>query len=181
MDQELLQYNRIVEDALRSVVRTSLEQVATYGLPGDHSLYVTFDTGFPEVDIPERLHAQYPEEMTVVLEHQFWDLNVTEDFFEVTLSFNRRRERLFVPWEAVTSFADPSVPFGLKFQIGDDEDAHPAAPPPIAVDQNAGPLDENGLDASDPERDGAPLGADDEMDEAQRGEVVNLDQFRKNR
>ena len=170
MDQELLQYNRIVENALRSVVRTALEQVATYGLPGDHSLYVTFDTGFPDVDIPERLRAQYPEEMTVVLEHQFWDLNVTEDFFEVTLSFNRRRERLFVPFDAVTSFADPSVPFGLKFQIGDGEEAHPAAPPPIAVDQNAAPL------TDEPEAEAA-----DEEDEAARGEVVNLDQFRKNR
>jgi hypothetical protein len=177
MDQELLQYNRIVEDALRSVVRTSLEQVATYGLPGEHSLYVTFDTGFPEVDIPERIRAQYPEEMTVVLEHQFWDLNVADDFFEVTLSFNRRRERLFVPWEAVTSFADPSVPFGLKFQIGDEEDAHPAAPPPIAADQNAGPLDEDGLEREVELADTSG----DEMDDAQRGEVVNLDQFRKNR
>jgi hypothetical protein len=171
MDQELLQYNRIVEDALRSVVRTSLEQVATYGLPGEHSLYVTFDTGYPDVDIPQRLHAQYPEEMTVVLEHQFWDLNVTDEHFEVSLSFNRRRERLFVPFDAVTSFADPSVPFGLKFQIGDDEDAHPAAPPPIAADQNAGPLSEEGSEEADAAED----------DPAKRGEVVSLDQFRKNR
>lgn len=173
MDQELLQYNRIVEDALRSVVRTSLEQVATYGLPGDHSLYVTFDTDFPEIDIPERLRAQYPEEMTVVLEHQFWDLNVTDDYFEVTLSFNRRRERLFVPFDAVTSFADPSVPFGLKFQVADEEEAHPAAPPPIAADQNAAPLSE--------EPDAAPGEAAGDEDEAARGEVVNLDQFRKKR
>lgn len=193
MDQELLQYNRIVEDALRSVVRTALEQVATYGLPGEHNLYVTFDTNYPDVDIPERLDQQYPEEMTVVLEHQFWDLHVTEEHFEVTLSFNRRRERLSIPFAAVTAFADPSVPFGLKFQIAEDEDATPATPPPPAGDQDGAPVmpmpkPAGGASATDKAGEaGGPKGAneaeeaDGDAEKDATGEVVSLDTFRKNR
>jgi hypothetical protein len=158
IDPDFLQYEKIVEDALRGVVRTALTQVSDFGLPGSHSLYVSFLTGFPGVDIPDKLRADYPEEMTIVLEHQFWDLNIFDTAFEVTLSFDRRKQRLFVPFAAVTSFADPSVPFGLKFEVADGEaeeevEEANAAPPANAEAQ---PIDEDAA-----------------------GEVINLDAFRK--
>lgn len=116
MTDDLLRYDKIVENALRSVVRTALDQIADHGLPGSHSLYITFRTDHVGVLIPDSLHREYPEEMTIVLEHQFWDLETTEDKFEITLSFNKVHERLSIPFDAVTAFADPSVQFGLKFE-----------------------------------------------------------------
>jgi len=120
MTDDLLRYDKIVERALRSVVRTALDQIADHGLPGNHSLYITFRTDHPGVAIPDTLHREYPEEMTIVLEHQFWDLETTEEKFEITLSFNKMHERLTVPFEAVSAFADPSVQFGLKFEAIDE-------------------------------------------------------------
>ncbi|MDH3235848.1 MAG: ClpXP protease specificity-enhancing factor SspB [Alphaproteobacteria bacterium] len=116
MTDDLLRYDKIVENALRSVVRTALDQIADHGLPGNHSLYITFRTDHLGVSIPDSLHREYPEEMTIVLEHQFWDLETTEHKFEITLSFNKVHERLSIPFDAVTAFADPSVQFGLKFE-----------------------------------------------------------------
>jgi len=120
MTDDLLRYDKIVEAALRSVVRTALDQIADHGLPGNHSLYVTFRTDHTGVSIPDSLHREYPEEMTIVLEHQFWDLESTDERFEITLSFNKVHERLSIPFEAVTAFADPSVQFGLKFEAIDE-------------------------------------------------------------
>lgn len=111
-----LRYDKMVEDALRGVVRQSLAQVAKNGFPGNHHFYVTFRTAAPGVVLPEHLRAQYPEEMTIVLQHQFWGLEVDEDAFEVTLSFNKVHERLRVPFAALTGFVDPSVRFGLQFK-----------------------------------------------------------------
>ncbi len=172
MDQQLLQYNRIVEDALRGVVRTALSQVGDFGLPDQHSFYITFLTGHPAVAIPDRLHADYPEEMTIVLEHQYWDLAVFDQHFEVTLSFNRRREHLVVPFAAITSFADPSVPFGLKFQLADDES--------MDTDDLTGAVDMIETPASDvvPTIDDSQESAADDIAKPATGEVVNLDAFR---
>ena len=117
MREDLLRYDQIVEQALRGVVRTALEQVRDFGLPGGHSLYITFRSDHEAVVLPGHLKAQYPHEMTIVLEHQFWDLCVEDDWFGVTLSFNRVRQPLTIPLEAVTAFADPGVQFGLKFDI----------------------------------------------------------------
>ncbi|HXQ67869.1 MAG TPA: ClpXP protease specificity-enhancing factor SspB [Alphaproteobacteria bacterium] len=111
-----LRYDKMVEDALRGVVRRSLAQVAKNGFPGSHHFYVTFRTAAPGVVLPEHLRAQYPEEMTIVLQYQFWGLEVAEDAFEVTLSFNKAHERLRVPFAALTGFVDPSVRFGLQFK-----------------------------------------------------------------
>ncbi len=174
MEPELLHYEKIVEDALRGVVRTALEQVATFGLPEGHGLYITFLTAGPGVAIPARLARTYPEEMTIVLEHQFWNLEVGEAQFSVELSFNRRQEKLEIPFDCITSFADPSVPFGLKFELtaaaetaeeDEKEDAAGAEPgdsPPAASNEDA-----EGGEAAD--------------GSAQTGEVVNLDSFRKKR
>ena len=110
-----LRYDALVEDALRGVVREALNYAAERGLPGDHHFYITFRTEHPGVDIPRSLRDRYPNEMTVVLQHQFWGLDVGEEGFGVTLSFADVPERLSIPFAALTAFADPSVQFGLQF------------------------------------------------------------------
>lgn len=168
IDDELLRYDKIVEDALRSVVRTALTQVADFGLPGNHSLYIAFLTDYPGVVLPDHLKQEYPEEITIVLEHQFWDLAVGEEHFEVTLSFRRRREHIVVPYDAITSFADPSVQFGLKFE---------AVPP-----DEAGGITDGAAESPGPGANAAEAAQEEALDEEEdkTGEVVNLDQFRKN-
>ncbi len=116
MTKDWLRYDRMVEDALRGVVRRALTEVASSGLPGDHHFYLTFRTTEPGVHIAAALRGQYPKEMTIVLQHQFWGLEVNDDHFAVTLSFGGKHERLVVPYHAVVSFADPSVKFGLQFE-----------------------------------------------------------------
>jgi uncharacterized protein len=124
----------MVEAALRGVVREALARAAANGLPGAHHFYITFRTSFPGLTLPDYLARQYPEEMTVVLEHQFWDLDVSEESFSVTLSFQNKPERLVIPFNAITAFADPAVKFGLQFQetVGepDPATAEPAKPEP---------------------------------------------------
>ncbi|MBL8669340.1 MAG: hypothetical protein JNK11_01695 [Alphaproteobacteria bacterium] len=113
---EGLRYDRWVERALRSVVVEALEHAAAHGLPGAHHFYVTFRTTAPGVEIPEHLRQEYPETMTIVLQHQYWGLEVREDGFTVTLSFRRVHERLVIPFAAIVAFADPSVNFALQFE-----------------------------------------------------------------
>jgi hypothetical protein len=110
-----LRYDRMVENALRGVVREALQEVVSEGLPGEHHFYITFLTNHPEVEIAERLKSRYPDEMTIVLQHRFWDLQVFDHHFEVTLTFGDIAERLSIPFSALTGFADPSVRFGLQF------------------------------------------------------------------
>ncbi|MDA0656058.1 MAG: ClpXP protease specificity-enhancing factor SspB [Proteobacteria bacterium] len=117
MSKDVLRYDRMVENALKSVVREALEQVGEYGLPGAHHLYLTFATRHPGVRIPNSLIEKYPTEMTIVLQYQFWNLEVNEEWFAVALSFNDVQERLQIPFSAITAFADPSVNFALQFQI----------------------------------------------------------------
>src|SRR5690606_10043115 len=112
---ELLRYDRMVEDALRMVVREALRITAEHGLGGDHHFYLTFRTDLPGVQISEALRQRYPREMTIVLQHRFWDLKVEDERFSVTLTFNEVPETLVVPFSAVAAFADPSVRFGLQF------------------------------------------------------------------
>lgn len=150
MAEDALRYDRMVEHALRGVVRSALAEVVKSGLPGDHHFYITFRTRAPGVELPPHLLERYPQEMTIVLQYQYWNLVCEESRFEVTLSFNDVRHRLVVPFAAVTSFADPSVKFGLQFQYAEDESPDGGAPP-------AGPTEEGG----------AP------------GQVVSLDQFRR--
>src|SRR5258705_7078644 len=111
-----IRYDILAQEALRGVVRTVIEDAATNGLPGDHHFYVTFDTCAEGVQMSPRMRAQYPAEMTVVLQHQFWDLAVTADRFEVGLSFGGIAERLIVPFAAIKGFFDPSVQFALQFE-----------------------------------------------------------------
>jgi hypothetical protein len=116
MATDHIRYDILAQDALRGMVKTVLEDIARSGLPGDHHFYITFDTGAEGVKVSERMRAQYPQDMTIVLQHQFWDLIVTEERFEVGLSFGGIPERLVVPFAAITTFADPSVQFALQFQ-----------------------------------------------------------------
>src|SRR5919199_5718575 len=147
MSKDLFRYDRMVETALRGVVREALSRAAKHGLTGAHHFYVPFRTTAPGVALPDYLRAKYPAEMTVVLEHQFWDLEVGADSMSVTLSFQNRPERLTIPLPAITAFADPSVKFGLQFQdesVEPGTGATPAAPPPslAAVPAPAEPNEE---------------------------------------
>ena len=119
-------YDALVDDALRSVVRRVLTQVAEKGLPGSHHFYISFRSTDPGVVLPEYLRAKYPEEMTIVLQHQYWDLIIAPDHFEVTVSFNKQQERISVPFAALSAFVDPSVRFGLQFDRKDKAEGEPA-------------------------------------------------------
>ena len=148
MTEDLLQYDRLVERALKNVVREALLHVSRHGLPGAHHLYITFRTDHPDVVIPDILRARYPVEMTIVLQYQFWDLIVGEDGFEVTLSFNDQHQRLVIPFSAVNAFADPSVNFALQFQPmeaaakqEEPADAGTATERPLPADDNIIPID----------------------------------------
>jgi len=118
--KDLLRYDQMVETAMRGVVREALSRTAANGLPGAHHFYITFKTKAPGVGLARPLAEKYPDEMTIVLEHQFWDLDVREDDFAVTLSFNNRPERITIPFLAIAAFADPSVKFGLQFPAAGD-------------------------------------------------------------
>jgi hypothetical protein len=125
MANDLIRYDLLVQDALKGVVRKVLTDAAREGLSGDHHFYVSFRTDAPGVRISQRLREKYPADMTVVLQHQFWDLIVTDQSFEVGLSFSGVPERLFVPFEALTGFFDPSVQFGLKFEAHGESEPSP--------------------------------------------------------
>lgn len=117
---DYMRYDVLVNDALRGVMRKILSEVIKTGLPGEHHFYISFDTRHSGVRMSTRLRQRYPEEMTVVLQHQFWDLQVTEHAFEVGLSFGGVPERLLIPWLAIKGFFDPSVRFGLQFEPIDE-------------------------------------------------------------
>jgi hypothetical protein len=123
MSTDLIRYDLQVQDALRGVVRKVLADAARDGLPGEHHFYITFRTQAPGVKLSSRLREQYPEEMTIILQYQFWDLKVDEDGFEVGLHFKNIPERLDIPFDAVSGFYDPSVQFGLKFEAQGDEES----------------------------------------------------------
>ena len=131
MADDLIRYDLLVQDALRGVVRKVLTDAAREGLMGEHHFYVSFRTEAPGVRMSQALREKYPQDMTIVLQHQFWDLNVTEHAFEVGLSFSGVPERLLVPFDALSGFFDPTVQFGLKFdlgEVGNDLPAEPEAP-----------------------------------------------------
>ncbi|WP_374632289.1 SspB family protein [Ferrovibrio sp.] len=188
MAGKLLDYNLLVENALRGAVREALKRAAEFGLPGNHHFYITFRTDQPGVDIPAFLHERYPDEMTIVLQHQFWGLEPGEDKFQVTLSFNKAPERLVIPYAALTAFADPSVQFGLQFRVqpsaealarnaaqsGNQNPSADGAGADVTQSAEAGEAktaDARSADArtADAKSDAKPAG----------GEVVALDAFRK--
>jgi len=171
MATDHIRYDVLARDALRGVLRKVLTDATAHGLPGEHHFFITFVSKAEGVKISPRLLAQYPEEMTIILQHQFWDLTVLEDRFEVGLSFGGIPERLIVPFSAIKSFLDPSVKFGLQFDTSDvaevgsaDLPANPA-PAAVSVPAPAAETAEPGDEPAAPSSGGA--------------EVVRLDRFRK--
>ncbi len=161
MAKDLLRYDLMVEAALRDVVRQSLGRAATAGLPGNHQFYITFRTDSPGVELPDHLRERYPDEMTIVLQHEFRDLEVGEDAFTVTLSFDDIPAPLKIPLSSITAFADPSVNFGLQFQSDSTADG---APRPSRTKADQRPVQA----VPEPKDESAPEAA----------KVINLDTFR---
>src|SRR6185312_1430794 len=152
MATDHIRYDVLARDALRGVLRRVLTDVAEQGLPGEHHFFITFLSTAEGVKISPRLLAQYPEEMTIILQHQFWDLTVTEDRFEVGLSFGGIPERLVVPFSAIKSFFDPSVQFGLQFEPAETETpaaSLPATASPTALTVPAAPAPPAAAEAED--------------------------------
>jgi uncharacterized protein len=177
-----IRYDILAQEALRGVVRQVLADSAKNGLPGDHHFYISFKTRAEGVRLSPRMLAQYPEEMTVVLQHQFWDLAVTETGFEVGLAFGGIPERLVVPFAAVKGFFDPSVQFGLQFEEiaetgGEAPETGLAAPAPPAEHKGAAPAIVAVPTPANPEPANPPPG--EPAKPAGGGEVVPLDRFRK--
>lgn len=171
MAKDFIGYQALADAALRGVVREALRRVEKQGLVGAHHFRITFKTGFPGVEIPDFLREQYPDEMMIILQHQFWGLKVKDDAFEVTLSFKKVPATLVIPFAALTQFADPGVAFGLQFREVDEDGAAkplPASTPPTQL--NPQPK------AEQPD----PVTAEPaEERPATPGEVVSLDAFRK--
>ena len=142
----LIPYDEIVQEALRAVVGRVLGQIEQGGgeLPGAHHFYITFKTGAPGVDIPLHLRERFPDEMTIVLQNKFWDLNVGEEQFSVGLSFNQMPSKLVVPYSAITAFVDPAVDFGLQFQAVLDDDAQPHEQAENDAPDNAATISDDG-------------------------------------
>lgn len=159
--QNTIDYGRLMHEQMRALIRQVLQQVANEGLPGNHHFFISFDTTHPGVEIADWLKARYPEEITVVIQHWYEDLEVDEDGFGITLNFGDQPERLYIPFDALLTFVDPSVEFGLRFESQDP-----------AEDEELDDLAEHG---EEEEGDGSqPNGRN-----GGSGEVVSLDKFRK--
>jgi hypothetical protein len=172
MATDHIRYDVLARDALRGVLRRVLADAAEHGLPGEHHFFITFLSTAEGVKLSPRLLAQYPEEMTVILQHQFWDLVVTEDRFEVGLSFGGIPERLVVPFHSIKSFFDPSVQFGLQFEPAEAMTETPAAKlPAVAAPPAASPAPPAAAPATESKQEPAKPG--------EGAEVVRLDRFRK--
>jgi len=186
MDKGFFSYEKWVEEALRDVIKRALQQTVIEGLAGDHHFYITFLTNHDDVNMPAHLRLEHPEEMTIVLQHQFNDLTVTADGFSVSLSFSGRSCFLSIPFSAITAFADPAVNFVLQLKMASnsEQDATPAT-----IKEVSGPVDVEALAAVE-DKQFQPVPVDDEdhdddsqsavdPDEDKMGEVIALDTFRK--
>ena len=193
MASQIYQYDQMVDAALRGVVRQVLTDIAKNGVRGAHHFYVSFRTDWAGVQMPEYLRTRYPQEITIVLQHQFWDLVVGADGFDVTVSFNKQPEKLYVPFAALTAFVDPSVRFGLQFEeVGDkdkagDGDAKPGerggervsgrfAAPAASMD---GAKPDNAASNEKAGKPGESADTGAEKPAKEEAKVVTLDAFRK--
>jgi hypothetical protein len=173
MATDHIRYDVLARDALRGVLRKVLSDAATHGLPGEHHFFITFISTAEGVKLSPRLLAQYPDEMTIILQHQFWDLAVHEDRFEVGLSFGGIPERLAVPFSAIKSFFDPSVQFGLQFEPSD------TAEPPAAKNLPAAPAASAVAAPAETASTTSEEQAEEPAKPSEGAEVVRLDRFRK--
>ncbi|WP_319532195.1 ClpXP protease specificity-enhancing factor SspB [uncultured Cohaesibacter sp.] len=198
MSEDLIRYDILAQDALRGVVKTVLTEVARTGLPGDHHFYITFNTQAPGVRLSPRLLEKYPEDMTIVLQHQFWDLQANEQAIEIGLSFDGIPEKLYIPYTAIITFIDPSVHFSLQFEVDtafdeDDVDFDTDGLPDedivlTVLDPTIDPADEINalLESAEQEAELQKLDGEDAVEEdgetpdkTEGAEVVSLDAFRK--
>jgi|TARA_B110000263_G_scaffold14018_1_gene11586 hypothetical protein len=178
MDNKFLKYDRMVEEALRGVVRRALENTIEHGLPSDHHFYITFRTRSPGVMIPDFLLERYPDEMTIIIQHQYWDLRVNVFEFSVSLSFDNKIVEMTIPFAALTAFVDPSVKFGLQFTADDSLQTTESGSTPRENDKNPSEKIKN---------DDIPVTsnvtkADNDSEEnviKQSAEIVSLETFRK--
>lgn len=155
-----IDYGNLMHQAMRGLIKNVLLDVHANGLPGDHHFFITFDTGHPDVEIADWLSDRYPGDMTVVMQHWYQNLEVTDDGFAVTLNFGDAPETLFIPYDAIKTFVDPSVEFGLRFETNEDEDERPKPAPR-------------------PAKTAASKATDTEEAPAKDADVVSLDSFRK--
>jgi hypothetical protein len=184
MATDLIRYDLLVQDALRSVVRKVLADTARNGLVGDHHFNIAFKTQAPGVIAPAAVKQRFPDEMSIILQHEFWDLVVTQDVFEVSLNFSRKPERLTVPFDSITGFTDPSVPFGFKLEPRVSE---PAASPALAAEekeatQAPAPAKPAPVKPAKPSQSAsAPKSerAENPAEPAGEAKVVSIDAFRK--
>lgn len=169
----LLPYEKWIEQALRHVVAQAIEHVAVEGLPGGHHFYITFRTDHPGVEIPSRIRSQYPNEMTIVLQHQFWDLGFDRETqaIQVGLSFGGVPSKLVIPLDAVVEFADPHIRYGLRFQAAETASSDPES-------RNAAPQG-TGSKNAEPEAASESAAPTAEAKDAEPGQVVSLDAFRR--
>jgi hypothetical protein len=186
MSTDLVRYDLLVQEALKSVVRKVLADTAREGLPGEHHFYISFRTDHAGVRLSQRLREKYPKEMTIVLQHQFDQLTVQDHGFEVGLSFSGFPERLRVPFDSLTGFFDPSVQFGLKFETSEEEAPAEAPEGTIALNPKrdvatlkSSAVPKVGLKAEETDAPAAEGAEDDKEPAGKPAEVVSLDSFRK--
>jgi uncharacterized protein len=184
MATDLIRYDLLVQDALRSVVRRVLADTARNGLIGEHHFNIAFKTQAPGVVAPAAVKQRFPDEMSIILQHEFWDLVVTQDAFEVSLNFSRKPERLTVPFDSITGFTDPSVPFGFKLEPRVSE---PASPPSAVEEKKSAPAPARAPAKSAPVKPPAPSAsaakssqsAEKPAEPSAEAKVVSIDAFRK--
>ena len=181
MAEDHIRYDILAQEALRGVMRKVLAEVARTGLPGNHHFFITFLTGAPGVRISTRLRERYPEQMTIVLQYQYWDLKVTDTGFEVGLSFADIPEKLEIPFAAVRGFYDPSVNFELEFDVKAEEPAVAAPPPASLPKKSEGKQEKQKAPAKQAtsKKAASTDGQDEAPDPGKSAEVVSLDAFRK--
>src|SRR5271156_3988252 len=180
MATNLIRYDLLVQDALRSVVRKVLADAARAGLIGDHHFNIAFKTQAPGVVVPPAVKSRFPDEMSIILQHEFWDLVVTQDAFEVNLNFSRKPERLIVPFDSITGFTDPSVPFGFKLEPRVPEPAASRAPAIVGMQESPPPAPAKTAPAKPPSAAAAAKSsprAEKPADSGGEAKVVSIDAF----
>jgi len=185
MPTDYIRYDLLVQEALRSVVRKVLGDAARNGLPGEHHFNIAFKTQAPGVVVPAAMLQRYPDEMAIILQHEFWDLEVTSEALSVSLNFSRKPERLTIPFDSITGFSDPSVPFGFKLEPRAATEAAKTAPAPReAAPKSEGPAPATPIAAAPAKSNAAAKSAEsakkaERAREAEAAKVVSIDAFRK--